>query len=294
MSRRLTAADDEGDPRRQAGRHADRSRAARRAGTAASRWSAGRPRWTTSSPRPRRRIYASGPVAAGTLYQYVTETDGSVSTYQYDGVVFKLAGAGQWKGDQSVKQKLDFFASRRRARLMTPAPSPSARIVAAASDQRSVTDAAGRTLQLRRMDALDRLRAVQGGGADARPERILVGDGVARVLGHGDRRGSRARPLLTSSRSRASCPVSEMRASPPWRKRLNAEPAAAGLAEARTQAGKLSRHPDLIDCLFLVRNGGAIRRRVQPSPRRERLACVVILGTLDGRAFDWASMTWTN
>jgi hypothetical protein len=52
--------------------------------------------------------------AAGTLYQYVSESDGSVSTYQFDGVVFKLAQAGSWRGDQSVKQKLEFFASTRR------------------------------------------------------------------------------------------------------------------------------------------------------------------------------------
>lgn len=52
--------------------------------------------------------------ASGTLYQYVTETDGSVSTYQFDGVVFKLAHAGTWKGDSSVKQKLEFYATRKR------------------------------------------------------------------------------------------------------------------------------------------------------------------------------------
>lgn len=51
---------------------------------------------------------------AGTLYQYVTEADSSVSTYQFDGVVFKLASAGSWKGDASVKQKLEFFATRKR------------------------------------------------------------------------------------------------------------------------------------------------------------------------------------
>jgi hypothetical protein len=53
-------------------------------------------------------------VAAGTMYQYVTETDGSTSTYQYDGVTFRLSNAGTWKGDSSVKQKLEFFAVRRR------------------------------------------------------------------------------------------------------------------------------------------------------------------------------------
>ena len=52
--------------------------------------------------------------SAGTMYQYITETDGSVSTYQFDGVVFKLASAGTWKGDASVKQKLEFYATRKR------------------------------------------------------------------------------------------------------------------------------------------------------------------------------------
>jgi hypothetical protein len=53
-------------------------------------------------------------VPTGTLYQYVAETDGSTSTYQYEGAVFKLAQAGTWKGDGSVKQRLEFFASRRK------------------------------------------------------------------------------------------------------------------------------------------------------------------------------------
>jgi hypothetical protein len=49
-----------------------------------------------------------------TMYQYVTETNGSTSTYQYDSVTFKLSNAGIWKGDSSVRQKLEFFAVRRR------------------------------------------------------------------------------------------------------------------------------------------------------------------------------------
>jgi hypothetical protein len=51
---------------------------------------------------------------ASTMYQYVTEIDGSVSTYQYDGAVFRLANAGAWKGDAAVKQRLEFYATRRR------------------------------------------------------------------------------------------------------------------------------------------------------------------------------------
>ena len=59
-------------------------------------------------------FFNGSPVPAGTLYQYVTEIDGSTSTYQYDGAVFKLAQAGTWKGDASVKQRLEFFAGRRK------------------------------------------------------------------------------------------------------------------------------------------------------------------------------------
>ena len=59
------------------------------------------------------RFYSGNMVPAGTMYQYVSETDGSTSTYLYDGVTFKLTSAGQWKGDSGVRQKLEFFATRR-------------------------------------------------------------------------------------------------------------------------------------------------------------------------------------
>ncbi len=60
------------------------------------------------------QFFATGRIPPGTLYQYVSETDGSTSTYQYDNAVFKLANSGSWKGDSSVKQKLEFFAIRRK------------------------------------------------------------------------------------------------------------------------------------------------------------------------------------
>ncbi len=55
-----------------------------------------------------------GSLPAGSVYQYVAEVDGSTSTYQYSGVVFKLVNAGSWKGDAAVKQKLEFFATQRQ------------------------------------------------------------------------------------------------------------------------------------------------------------------------------------
>src|SRR5271166_4477821 len=39
-------------------------------------------------------FFVDGNMPAGTVYQYITEVDGSVSTYQYSGVVFKLVNAG--------------------------------------------------------------------------------------------------------------------------------------------------------------------------------------------------------
>lgn len=59
-------------------------------------------------------FYNDGSTQSGTMYQYITETDSSISTYQFDGVVFKLASAGTWKGDSSVKQKMEFYATRKR------------------------------------------------------------------------------------------------------------------------------------------------------------------------------------
>ena len=59
-------------------------------------------------------FYNSGGIPTGTMYQYITEIDSSVSTYQFDDVVFKLSNAGHWKGDSSVKQKLEFYATRKR------------------------------------------------------------------------------------------------------------------------------------------------------------------------------------
>jgi hypothetical protein len=57
--------------------------------------------------------YSGGQLPTSTLYQYVAEADGSTSTYQYYGAVFKLSSAGAWRGDATVKQKLEFYAATR-------------------------------------------------------------------------------------------------------------------------------------------------------------------------------------
>ena len=60
------------------------------------------------------QYYNGAGTVTGTMYQYIAEPDGSTSTYQYDGVSFRLASSGTWRGDSSVKQKLEFFAATRR------------------------------------------------------------------------------------------------------------------------------------------------------------------------------------
>ncbi len=49
----------------------------------------------------------------GQLYQYVSEVDGSTSTYLFSGVTVSLTSAGTFHQEQPVKQTVDFFARRR-------------------------------------------------------------------------------------------------------------------------------------------------------------------------------------
>ena len=58
--------------------------------------------------------WAGGVFGIGQVFQYVTEVNGSTSTYQFDGVTMHLSDAGSWKADSSVKQTISFFASTRK------------------------------------------------------------------------------------------------------------------------------------------------------------------------------------
>ena len=58
--------------------------------------------------------YDSGNVVSAVLYQYITETDGSLTTYQFEGLALKMEDAGSWKADSAVKQKMMGHATRRR------------------------------------------------------------------------------------------------------------------------------------------------------------------------------------
>ncbi len=48
-----------------------------------------------------------------TITETIQEVSGAVSQFRYVGVLLKLDDAGDWAGDETVKQKLSFVASRR-------------------------------------------------------------------------------------------------------------------------------------------------------------------------------------
>ena len=53
-------------------------------------------------------------VPTGTIYQYVNELDGSVSTYVFSEVTFQVTDLGNFKGDDKVTQTLMASAVERR------------------------------------------------------------------------------------------------------------------------------------------------------------------------------------
>ncbi|MFO0906776.1 MAG: hypothetical protein U0835_00150 [Isosphaeraceae bacterium] len=49
----------------------------------------------------------------GTIYETITEKDGSVSQYRYTDVILKYDNAGDWKGDTLIPISVTAMASRR-------------------------------------------------------------------------------------------------------------------------------------------------------------------------------------
>lgn len=54
----------------------------------------------------------------------------------------------------------------------------------------------------------------------------------------------------------------------------------------------MTRSADLVDALFLVRNGVPFDVAFSLEAD-ERTAWIVVLGELDGRVWDWGAMRWT-
>jgi hypothetical protein len=50
----------------------------------------------------------------GTITETITEANGTVSVYRYEGVSFHLTDAGNKQGEKTINQTLTFTASRRK------------------------------------------------------------------------------------------------------------------------------------------------------------------------------------
>lgn len=60
------------------------------------------------------QYYAGLNIQAISMTETITEPNGSLSQFRYERVVLKYADAGAKSGDQTVKQKIEWMASRRR------------------------------------------------------------------------------------------------------------------------------------------------------------------------------------
>jgi hypothetical protein len=57
--------------------------------------------------------YAGFPISTATITETITEVDGSISQYLYEGVQLALDDAGNKQGDDLVKGEIGFAASKR-------------------------------------------------------------------------------------------------------------------------------------------------------------------------------------
>lgn len=53
-------------------------------------------------------------LGSATITETIQETNGNLSQYRYEGCVFKLDDAGSSGGDETIKQKIGWSASRRK------------------------------------------------------------------------------------------------------------------------------------------------------------------------------------
>ena len=58
-------------------------------------------------------FWSAGTIGSGSIYQYINETDGSTSTYEFVGVSLTLSNSGHYQAENIVKQTISFYASQR-------------------------------------------------------------------------------------------------------------------------------------------------------------------------------------
>lgn len=58
-------------------------------------------------------FWSAGVIGTGVIYQYISEPDGTMSTYEFVNVSLTLSNSGHYQAENIVKQTVSFFASQR-------------------------------------------------------------------------------------------------------------------------------------------------------------------------------------
>jgi hypothetical protein len=58
-------------------------------------------------------FWSAGVIGTGVIYQYISEPDGTTSTYEFVNVSLTLSNSGHYQAENIVKQTVSFFASQR-------------------------------------------------------------------------------------------------------------------------------------------------------------------------------------
>jgi hypothetical protein len=59
------------------------------------------------------QYFAGQNVQPNQITETIQEPDGTITQYRYTGVMVRLPESGAWKGDSSIKQRLEWCASRK-------------------------------------------------------------------------------------------------------------------------------------------------------------------------------------
>ena len=157
---------------------------------------------------------------------------------------------------------------------------PSQQVVAQAQQVQVLQDSDGRRITIRRLGALDRLRLFEAAGP---------------VLSGNDRwLGLAALACSVTEIDGVPLPMSASKASVEAAvQRYRRHCRCALHPGRRIQPGKLSRHPDLVDGLYLCMNGVPFDVAFSLDATT-RLAWVVAIGTLKGGIYDWPQRSWKD
>ena len=154
-------------------------------------------------------------------------------------------------------------------------------------ERQTVTDADGRVLEMRAVSWRERMRMIRVCGAAADIDRFmghaLIAASVRAIDGTPMPFPTRVEDVESATNTLDDA---GMEAAAKW---LSAQQAPRQIDTAA--AKKLARHPELIETLWLVKNGVPYEAAFELDAE-ERMAYLVIFAEFQGAKFDWRAMRW--